>query len=66
MGMTHEIQVGQKKVTVRTHYEPPPIPIRDMDWTAIDDRTYDGPGCHIGYGATEQEAIDDLVEKLDG
>ena len=65
MGVVHEIQVGQKTIRVRTHYEHPPIPLRDMDWTAIDDRTFDGPGCVIGYGATEQEAIDDLVEQLD-
>jgi hypothetical protein len=33
-------------------------------WSAIDDRTYDGaPDGHgmIGWGATEQEAKDDLV-----
>jgi len=50
---------------IKTHYEPPPIPVRNCDWTAIDDDTYDGPGCPVGWGATEQEAIDDLIEKLD-
>jgi len=33
-------------------------------WSAIDDRTYDGaPDAHgmVGWGATEQEAKDDLV-----
>lgn len=47
-----------------TRYEPAPIPIRNMDWTAIDDDTYDGVGSPIGYGATKQEAIDDLLEQL--
>lgn len=51
----------------------PPIPVRDMDWSAIDADTYDadcdqdgffslGP---VGRGATEQEAIDDLLEQLE-
>jgi hypothetical protein len=30
-----------------------------------DDNTYDGPGCPIGWGASEQEAIADLIEKLE-
>lgn len=33
-------------------------------WMAWDDNTYDGPGCPIGTGATEEEAIDDLREQL--
>ncbi|MFA6984609.1 MAG: hypothetical protein WC213_00185 [Arenimonas sp.] len=47
-----------------TNYVYPPIPIRQFDWSAIDDDTYDGEGCLIGYGATEQEAIDDLLDKM--
>ncbi len=36
----------------------PPINIRGLNWCA----TFDGyePGCPIGHGETEQEAIDDL------
>lgn len=50
---------------IKTEYEPTPIPIRDFDWTAIDDATYDGdPRNPIGRGATEQAAIDDLREQL--
>lgn len=50
---------------VRTTFEYPPIPVRDMDWSAVDDDTYDCD-CDqdgffstspIGRGATEQEAI---------
>jgi hypothetical protein len=55
-------------ITVRTTNEFPPIPIRQFDWSAIDDDTYDGADdshCPIGRGATEQEAIDDLLEQLD-
>jgi len=53
---------------IRTTYVFPPIPNRSMDWLAIDDDTYDGAPdshCPIGYGATEQEAIDDLLEQLE-
>lgn len=46
-----------------TNYIFPPIPIRSMDWCAVDDDTYD-EGCPVGWGATEQEAIDDLLEQL--
>jgi hypothetical protein len=51
-----------------TSYDPPPIPDRRFDWSAVDDDTYDGaPDQHsaIGYGATEEEAIRDLREQLE-
>lgn len=35
------------------------------DWSAVDDSTYDGEGCEIGRGATEQEAIADLLEQIE-
>jgi len=41
----------------------PPIPTRNFDWQATDDN-YE-PGCPIGYGRTEQEAIDDLREQME-
>jgi hypothetical protein len=46
-----------------THYIYPPIPIRRFDWQAM----YDGdePPCICGHGATEQEAIDDLLSQTD-
>lgn len=51
---------------IKTHYDPPPIPLRQFDWTAIDDETYGGePSDPIGRGATEKEAIDDLLEQLE-
>lgn len=60
-------------ITVRTTHDYPPIPVRDMDWSAIDDDTYDvdcdGDGffsnCPVGRGATEQEAIADLLEQIE-
>lgn len=46
-----------------TNHIYPPIPIRQFDWSAVDDN-YE-PGCPIGYGATEQEAIDDLKQIIE-
>ena len=48
-----------------TSYDPPPIPVRNCDWSAVDDDTYNGPGCPVGYGSTEPEAVADLIEKIE-
>lgn len=51
---------------IRTEFVYPPIPSRAFDWCAVDDNTYDGDGhSPIGYGPTEQDAIDDLIEQLE-
>jgi hypothetical protein len=55
---------------IRTSFDYPPLPIRDYDWSAIDEDTYDGAEDsktrhNIGYGATEAEAIADLMEILE-
>ncbi len=55
-----------------THFYMPPIPIRTFDWSAVTDN-YDCDcdedgyfSTHpIGFGETEQAAIDDLKEQLD-
>lgn len=57
-------------VKVRTEHEFPPIPIRSMDWSAIYEDSYDGAEDsgnrgHIGRGATEAEAIADLLENYE-
>jgi hypothetical protein len=39
-------------------------PIPCFEWSAVDDDTYDYDQ-PVGYGATEQEAIDDLLWKLE-
>jgi hypothetical protein len=52
-------------MTIKTEFVYPPIPIRTYDWCAYDDDTYDGPGCRIGWGATEQEAISNLLEQYE-
>ena len=46
-----------------TSFDYPPIPIREYDWSAI--RDYYDAGDPIGYGRTEQEAIDNLKEQED-
>lgn len=53
-------------MNIRATYAPPPIPDRNFDWSAIDVDTYDGAEDsrtrhQIGYGRTEQAAIDDLI-----
>ncbi len=50
---------------IRTEHVYPPIPDRRFDWSAVDDDIYDGPGCPIGSGPTEQAAVLDLAEQLE-
>ena len=58
---------------ISTDYIFRPIPDRSCDWSAVDDDTYDcdcdqdgffslGP---VGHGATEEEAIADLLSQLE-
>lgn len=51
------------KIVVSFDY--PPIPVRDMDYSAVDDNTYDGApdsDCPVGRGASEEAALRDLAE----
>lgn len=52
-------------IKISTCHEYPPIPVRSFDWSAIDDDTYEGVGCPVGHGTTEQEAIDDLLAQIE-
>lgn len=46
-----------------THYDASSL-FPSTDWSAVDDDTYDlDEPC--GYGATEKEAIDDLMEQIE-
>jgi hypothetical protein len=45
-----------------TRYDPPPIPLRQFDWTAVTDN-YEPPD-PIGFGRTEAEARADLEKQL--
>ena len=46
-------------MTIKTSFVYPPIPIRSFDWQAFEDG-YE-PGDALGWGATEEEAIADLL-----
>jgi len=61
------VDICGKRTLVHTTFEYPPIPRRDMDWSAITD-DYDGAeDAHspIGRGATEEEAIADLKRSIE-
>lgn len=46
-----------------TEYWPKPIPIRNYDWQAwVDGREESG---QVGQGATEDAAVEDLLEQID-
>lgn len=63
-GKLHEVG----GLNIRTSFDYPPIPIRNCDWSAIDHDTYDGApecNCPIGRGATEAEAVADLLEQIE-
>ena len=50
-------------VKVITDFWMKPIPLRQFDWSAVLD-SYDGSpdcNCPIGYGATEEAAVVDLL-----
>jgi hypothetical protein len=59
-------------VKIHTSHDQPPIPVRDMDWSATTD-DYDCDSDQdwffslspIGRGATEQAAIADLLDQLE-
>lgn len=62
-------QIAAQERKISTSYWPKPIPTNRYDWRAVDDNTYDGaPDSgnrhQVGHGATEQEAIDDLLTIL--
>lgn len=50
---------------IKTYHEYPPIPDRNFDWCAVDDETYDGEGCLIGWGPTKDAAIADLMQQIE-
>jgi hypothetical protein len=48
-----------------SNFDFPPIGTRIMDWSAIDDSTYEGePTDRIGYGPTREAAILDLINQF--
>ena len=51
-------------IPIITDYWPKPIPTARYDWMASRDGWEPGAG-PLGFGATEQEAIDDLLRQED-
>jgi hypothetical protein len=50
---------------ILAYHDLPPIGVRIMDWSAIDDSTYSGePNDKIGYGPTREAAILDLMNQF--
>ena len=45
-------------IKVRTSFDYPPIPVRGVDWSSVDDSTYDGEGCEIGLADVVVEGAD--------
>lgn len=43
-----------------TTYVHPPLPVRTSDWSAHYDGDEEG---HVGWGATEADAVADLLDK---
>lgn len=52
------LDAAEKIVTEFVH---PPIPVRNMDWSAVRGNYDPENSDHVGYGATEDEAIADLL-----
>lgn len=57
-GMYDEPEPDDEPEPIQTHHIHPPIPLRQFDWTA-----YRDPERRAGYGATEAEAIADLLQQ---
>ena len=50
---------------IKTFFDPPPIALRQFDWSAYDVETYGGDENDlIGYGETEDMAVDDLFLRM--
>jgi hypothetical protein len=61
------VMIESDRLKIQRHFNYPPIPIRNMDWSAVEDN-YDGAedsNCPVGHGATEVEAIKDLLEQIE-
>lgn len=60
------------RLVIHTEHVCPPIPVRDMDWSAVTDDydcDCDQDGFYsthpVGTGATEDEAIQDLLYRIE-
>lgn len=51
-------------MNIKTEIDTTGFAPQDSLWTAIDDDTYCGEGCHMGRGKTQQDAVSDLLEQF--
>lgn len=50
-------------ICIDTEFVYPPVPIRNQDWAAWEDGKEEfGP---VGRGGTREEAVEDLLERID-
>lgn len=54
----------QQKINIQIYYDPKPISIRRFDWEAVDYDTLEY-GSVTGFGATKEEAVANLMDRLD-
>lgn len=60
-GIQYWQQVGQWEQDITTTHVRPPVPTTAFDWQAT--RQGAEPGDLVGFGPTEQAAINDLIEQ---
>jgi hypothetical protein len=58
-----DIKYVKERLNIKTNFDYPPVPVRDYDWSAV----FDGyePGCPVGLGKTEEDAILDLLDSVE-
>lgn len=61
----HRQRQEGERAKIVTVYDPPPIPLRDYDWHATFEDFDPERGWPIGRGATEFQAVLDLVHNMD-
>lgn len=64
MSNPHDFRIHVGALEVAIQYEPPPIPVRDADWSAHLPDSYE-PGDPIGRGRTRDRAVEDLWDQLE-
>ena len=59
-GCGGDVESSDTRPIIITSYQCPPIPTRNFDWCAYRDGDEESPA-RYGWGATEQDAIDELL-----
>lgn len=59
--MTFDLASEVKRKTITVNFVHPPIPLRNFDWCASYDGEDEEGNC--GWGATDQEAILNLIKQ---